>query len=168
MTGEAHVLRCECGAVECVGTGQPIGTAVCYCNDCQAAARQIEALSGAPPLMDPDGGTALTLFRKTRFAVTRGEDRLAPHRLRSDSETRRMIATCCNSAMFLAFDGRQHWVSAACNRIVGDRPRIEFRHMIRYRTSTLPFPDSVPIHRGFPLRFVARVMGDWLAMKLGR
>ena len=30
---ETHPLRCRCGAVECVGQGAPIGTAVCYCDD---------------------------------------------------------------------------------------------------------------------------------------
>ena len=55
-----HLLRCTCGAVQCVATGDPIGTAVCYCDDCQAAAKQIEALPGAATVMDSDGGTALT------------------------------------------------------------------------------------------------------------
>ncbi len=165
---EAHLLRCQCGAVECAGQGAPIGTAVCYCDDCQAAAQQIEALPGAAPVLDPDGGTALTLFRSNRFTVTSGADKLVPYKLRADSITSRMVASCCNSAIFLSFDKGPHWVSAMCNRFVGERPPIQFRHMTKYRTSTLPFPDAVKTHPKFPLRFVGILLRDRLALSLGR
>jgi len=168
QTAETHLLRCQCGAVECAGLGAPIGTAVCYCDDCQAAAREIEALPGAPAVMDPDGGTALTLFRARRFSVTRGAERLTAHKLRPESITNRMVASCCNSAMFLAFDKGPHWVSTIRNRIVGDQPPIQFRHMTKYRTSSLPYPDNVKTYPNFPVRFLALMLGDWAAMKLGR
>ncbi len=118
--------------------------------------------------MEPDGGTALALFRINRFAVSRGEDRLIAHKLHATSKTRRMVAGCCNSAMFLAFDSSQHWVSTLCNRFVGSEPKIEFRLMTTYRTSTLPYPDAAPTYPKFPVRFLGRVLRDWLAMKLGR
>jgi hypothetical protein len=168
QSAESNLLRCQCGAVECVGRGAPIGTAVCYCDDCQAAARELEALPGAPPLMDPDGGTALTLFRSSRFEVTRGADKLEAHKLRADSATSRMLATCCNSTMFLAFDKGPHWVSTVRSRFVGEKPPIQFRHMTKFRTSTLPYPDAVQTYPKFPIRFLGRVLGDWIAMKLGR
>jgi hypothetical protein len=166
--GGTHLLRCQCGAVECVAQGEPIGTAVCYCDDCQAAAQQIEALPGATAVMDPDGGTGLTLFRASRFAAIRGADQLVPHKLRPDSITNRMVAGCCNSAMFLSFDKGPHWVSTMRNRFVDELPPIQFRHMTKYRTSTLPYPDNVKTHPKFPLRFLGTVLGDWMAMKIGR
>lgn len=153
-----HLLRCACGTVECVGRGKPIGTAVCYCDDCLAAARLIEALPDAPPVADPDGGTALTLFHAKRFEVLRGADRLAAHKLRPESATSRMVAQCCNSAMYLAFNKGPYWVSVLRNRLEGELPPIEFRHMTRYRTSSLPFPDTSPRSLGFAPRFVARVL----------
>jgi hypothetical protein len=165
---ETHLLRCLCGAVECAGQGAPIGTAVCYCDDCQAAARELEAMPGAPPVMDPDGGTALTLFRANRFAATRGGEKLVPHKLKPDSDTSRMVASCCNSTMYLAFDKGPHWVSTLRNRFVGNQPPIQFRHMTKYRTSSLPYPDNVRTYPKFPLRFLASVLRDWIAMKLGR
>ena len=146
----------------------PIGTAVCYCDDCQAAARQIEALPGAAPVMDPDGGTALTLFRTNRFTVARGGEHLAAHKLRPQSITKRMVASCCNSAMFLSFEKGPHWVSALRNRLVSEQPPIQFRHMTKYRTSSLPYPDQLKIHRKFPARFLAMVLRDRIAMLLGR
>lgn len=163
-----HLLRCQCGAVECLAQGAPIGTAVCYCDDCQAAAAQIEALPGAAPVMDPDGGTALCLFRANRFTVRRGAEQLAAHKLRPDSITNRMVATCCNSAMFLSFDKGPHWVSTLRNRFAAGQPPIQFRHMTKYRTSTLPYPDAVTTHRKFPPRFLGMVLRDWVALKLGR
>jgi hypothetical protein len=165
---ETHLLLCRCGAVACFGQGKPIGTAVCYCDDCQAAARAIEALPGASPLMDSDSGTGLTLFRNSRFQVTSGADKLVAHKLRAKSATSRMVAGCCNSAMFLAFDDGPHWVSTVRNRFVGEQPPIEFRLMTKFRNSTLPYPDAVKTYRGFPVRFLSRVLCDWVAMKLGR
>lgn len=165
---DTHLLRCTCGAVECVGRGPPIGTAVCYCDDCQAAGCQLESLPGAQPVLDPDGGTALTLFRASRFDVTRGGDRLVPHKLRPESVTNRMVASCCNTAMSLSFDKGPHWVSIMRNRFVGQAPPIQYRHMTKFRTSTLPFPDDLRTHHKFPVRFLATVLGDWMAMKLGR
>lgn len=165
---ETHLLRCQCGAVECVGQGAPIGTAVCYCDDCQAAGREIEALLGATSVLDPDGGTALTLFRANRFSATFGAEKLVPHKLRPDSVTNRMIASCCNSAMYLSFEKGPHWVSALRNRFVGTKPPIEYRHMTKYRTSPLPYPDELKTYPKFPVRFLALVLRDWVAMKLGR
>ena len=167
QSGPTHLLQCACGAVECVGRGAPIGTAVCYCDDCQAAARQIEALAGAPAVSDPDGGTALTLFRTDRFAVTRGADRLRGQKLKPESATSRMIATCCNSAMFLRFDSGPHWVSVLCNRFSGSPPPIEFRHMAKYRTSPLPFPDTAPVSQGWAPRFIGRTIKDWIFGRFG-
>ncbi|MGH6786454.1 MAG: DUF6151 family protein [Novosphingobium sp.] len=104
MFASTHLVRCACGAVECAGNGAPIAVAVCYCDDCQQAAGILQALPEAPPVTDPDGGTGLVLFRAGRFAVTQGEQHLVAHKLRSGSATNRMVASCCNSAMFLSFD----------------------------------------------------------------
>jgi hypothetical protein len=165
---ETHLLRCRCGAVECVGQGKPIGTAVCYCDDCQAAGHELEALPGAEPVLEPDGGTALTLFRSNRFSATRGADKLVAHKLNPASVTNRMVASCCNSAMFLSFDKGPHWVSTMCNRFTGQQPPIQFRHMTKYRTSSLPYPDNVKSYPKFPVRFLGLLLRDWVAMKLGR
>ncbi|MBC7493050.1 MAG: hypothetical protein H7241_11505 [Novosphingobium sp.] len=163
-----HRLRCACGEVECAGYGAPIGTAVCYCDDCQAAARAIEALPGAVPVADPDGGTALTLFDTRNFAVVRGEDKLVAHRLGDTSPTRRMVAGCCNSAMFLTFDRGPYWVSTMRNRFTGPLPAIEFRQMTKYRANDLPWPDAAPRSRGFAPRFILRVTVAGVARQFRR
>ena len=58
---------CACGSVELTAIGTPIVSNVCYCGDCQQGSLQIEALSNAGPVRDPDGGTAYMLYRRDRI-----------------------------------------------------------------------------------------------------
>ena len=119
-------------------------------------------------MLDPDGGTTLTLFRSNRFVVAKGSERLVPHKLTPGSITSRMVASCCNSAMFLSFDKGPHWVSVLRNRFISEQPPIQFRHMTKYRSSPLPYPDAIKTYPKFPIRFLGRVLRDRLAMALGR
>lgn len=167
MNGDT-VLKCDCGAVECAGRGAPFLAAVCYCDDCQEAARQIEAAGDGPPVAAPDGGTALCLIRDDKFTVVRGEDRLRPHRLNPASHTSRMVASCCNTALFLSFSDGRFWKSAMIDRIADPKPVVTMRLCTRYRNSPLPWPDDAPRHAGFPLSALWRVGQQWFAMKLGR
>lgn len=161
-------LKCQCGAVECTGRGAPFLSAVCYCDHCQEAARQIEAAGNGPPVADPDGGTALCLIRTDKFTVERGADLLQPHQRNPASATSRMVASCCNSAMYLSFSDGRFWKSAMINRIVGRQMAIEMRLCTRYRETALPWPDTAPRHAKFPLSAFWRVGQQWIAMKLGR
>ena len=58
--------RCACGSVEYEAIGTPITSAICYCASCQEAGRAFEQLPAAPPVLEPDGGTATVLYRKDR------------------------------------------------------------------------------------------------------
>lgn len=111
---------CACGKVELTATGRPIVSAVCYCADCREGARQIEALPGAGAVSDPDGGTAYILYRKDRIACSKGAALLKSCKLRPESATNRVVATCCQSAMFMNFDKGPFWVSAYRARFRGD------------------------------------------------
>ncbi len=91
--------------------GAPILTAACYCDDCQAGAEKLEALPGARPFHDADGGTWMALYRKDRHRVVRGAERLERTKLKPKSGTNRVVARCCNSAMLVDFDGGPHWIS---------------------------------------------------------
>jgi hypothetical protein len=51
----------------------------------------------------PDSGTGVILYRKDRVRCVMGQEYLEERRLTPDSPTRRVLATCCNSAMFLDF-----------------------------------------------------------------
>lgn len=97
------LVSCSCGKVACAATGTPIVAVVCYCDDCQRGSRQIDTLPHTVPVLGADGGTAYVLFRKDRFKCTQGGEWLRDLRLEERSPTRRVVAACCNSAMYLDF-----------------------------------------------------------------
>ena len=118
---------CACGAVRFEAAGAPLASAVCYCADCQAGGRIIEALPGAPRVLDADGGASYLVYRDDRFRCVSGEDKLVAYRLKEQSPTRRMVASCCNSGMFVKFE-RGFWTSAYRLRFSGDLPPVEMRN----------------------------------------
>jgi hypothetical protein len=93
---------CQCGKVKFEAVGPAILTASCYCTSCQEAGRQFEHLASAPRVLDSDSGTGLILYRKDRVQCMMGQQYLEEYRLKPDSPTRRVIAKCCNSAMFVS------------------------------------------------------------------
>jgi hypothetical protein len=82
----------------------------CYCDDCQEGSRQIEALPGAASIRGPDGGTEYLAYRKDRIKCSKGAAFLQSHKIRQTSVTNRVVANCCNSAMYLNFDDGKYWV----------------------------------------------------------
>ncbi len=160
-------FRCACGEVECVGTGAPILTTACYCDDCQEAARQIQSRGAGPAVTDADGGTALCLFRADRFACKSGAALLEPVKLTAASATNRFVARCCNSAMYLGFDKGPYWVSVMRNRIEGTAPPVAFRVMTKYAPPGFAPADNAPLYRRFPPRFLAKMLWHWMKMKIG-
>src|ERR1700710_2468863 len=108
----AYVAHCQCGAVEISAWSQPIIVTACYCDDCQAAAQRLAVTAISAHTSSADGGTEFMMFRRDRIACTRGAARLLAMRLSASSKTRRMIANCCTTPMYLAFDDKRPWVSA--------------------------------------------------------
>ncbi len=72
MPGNHATVRCRCGNVELEAVGDPIVSAVCYCESCQEGSRQIEALPNGRPVCDSDGGTPAVLYRKDRVEYSKG------------------------------------------------------------------------------------------------
>lgn len=160
--------RCSCGSVEIEATGAPITCVVCYCDDCQAGSRQIEALLDALPVRDPDGGTAYVVYRKDRVKCSKGALLLKSHKIREKSATNRVVATCCNSAMILNFDDRKWWVDVYRSRFHGDVPPLQMRVCTKFKSDSSGVPSDVPSYRTFPLRFVAKQLAARIAMMLHR
>ena len=147
--------------------GAPIVTVVCHCDDCQEGARRIEALPNAAPFRDADGGTPLLIYRDDRFRCSQGEELLVAHKLKESSPTRRMVASCCNSAMFLKFS-RGFWVSSYRARYEeSDLPPLQMRIMIEHRRTDMELPSDAPGYRGIPRRLFARFLLARAAMALG-
>ncbi|WP_197922320.1 GFA family protein [Thiosulfatihalobacter marinus] len=168
MSALLRTLRCRCGSVLCEAEGAPILTAVCYCADCQAGGRRLEALTGAGDVLESDGGASYLTYRDDRFRVIRGAEVLQGHKLRDTAPTQRFVATCCNSAIYLKFRPG-HWVSLFRNRFDdADLPAIEMRTNIRHRAADTPLPGDAPAYRRFPPRLFLRLIRARLEMALGR
>ena len=159
-----RVAHCSCGQCEMVLSGEPIVTAICYCTSCRTAGRRFEALPGGRPVLAEDGGTPFVLQRKDRAACTRGAELLKEHRLKPSSPTRRVVATCCNSPMFLEFSGG-HWLSVYRDRLdAAERPPVEMRTMIADRPAGVEFTDALPSYRKQSGGFMWRLLVAWVAM----
>ena len=169
MTSNEVIAACACGKVELAATGTPITTAICYCNDCQAGGGMIEALPNAPKVLNDDGGTDYILYRKDRARVAKGAELLKPLKLKEGSGTNRVIATCCNSAVMLTFDGANHWLDFYRNRITGGQvPPVQM--LVCTKTAPAPehLPKEVPNYPGHSLRFIGKLLRAKLAMVFGR
>ena len=157
---------CKCGKVEFEMIGLPIMCVACYCDDCQAASQQIEALPNASAVREPDGGTAYVLYRKDRFKCIRDEQFLQNHRLLENSPTRRVIASCCNSAMFLDFE-KGHWVSVYRARIA-DAPSLQMRIQTKFSSNPAQMRNDIPTYSTFPMRFILNLVLARVAMLFER
>jgi hypothetical protein len=157
-------VTCACGQVALAATGWPIFTAACHCRSCRTAGERLEALPGAPPIIATDGGTELVLWRKDRVRCLRGAELLREFRLNPGSKTRRVVAGCCNAAMFLDFTAG-HWVSFYRDRFLPDiRPPVELRVMTRDRRPGVEFTDALPSYAGQTGGFMRRLLLAWAAM----
>jgi len=158
---------CQCGKVKLVATGRPILASTCYCASCQEAGRQLEQLASAPPVLNPDRGTDFVLYRKDRVECAMGQEHLEEHRLRPDSPTRRVVATCCHSAMFLDFTGG-HWLTMYRNRFLTGAPPIEMRIMTKDRRTGAEPADDVPNYKGFSGKLMLKLIAARIAMGIHR
>ncbi len=158
---------CRCGQVAFAVDGRPIAHTACYCASCRTAGRAFEQAPGATPVVADDGGTDLVLYRKDRVVLVGGADLLTEHRLKPDSPTRRMLATCCNTPMFLDFT-KGHWLSLYRGRLPGNVPPLEMRVMTADRPAGVTLPDDVPNHAGHSGKFMWKLVSAWAAMGFRR
>lgn len=159
-------LRCSCGAAALELSGSPIVSVECHCESCRAAGRRLEALPGAPPLLEDNLATRMVLYRKDRVRCLAGAELLAEVRLTPTSKTRRVVTTCCHTPMFLEFSGG-HWLSLYTRRWpAGEVPALELRTMVRDAPPGTELSDDVPNARTQSLSFFAKLLGAWIAMGL--
>ena len=165
MSAEATAC-CFCGNVELAMTGQPITSIVCYCEDCQKGSAQIEALPNAQPVLSPDGGTEYLLYRKDRVRFLRGSGQVKSYKIRDNSATNRIVATCCNTAMLVKSDDWKPWVSVYRSRIRGEPPSLKLRIHTRFKPKDAQIPTDVPSYSTFPITLVMKLIATKVAMLL--
>jgi len=158
------MIDCACGQVSLEARGAPMTCAICYCDDCQEAGRQIEALPGAAPVLDAEGGTGYVMFRKDRVRCVKGHSLLRPHKLRATSATVRHVATCCNSAMLLNFEDGKHWADIYRSRYEPDVPPVQMRVCTRFRPQGPALPADVPAYARYPVPLIAKLLRARVAM----
>jgi hypothetical protein len=158
-------LKCACGKVRIELEGAPLMANVCHCNYCQKGSFQIEQLPHAPHILDRYKGTAYVLFRKDRAKINQGIEHCADYRLEGESKTRRIVASCCNSPLFLDFEPG-HWVSFYQQRFETPVPQAE----MRIQTGCLPAgelpDDGLPTFAGYPPAMMLKLLASRVAMGL--
>jgi hypothetical protein len=107
------------------------------------------------------------LYRKDRVEYTKGSALLRGLKLRDGSSTRRVVASCCDSPVFLEFE-KGHWLSVYLRALRGEVPPPEMRVHTKSRPAGTDLPDDVPSYSGYSLKFMAKLFGAWIAMLLRR
>ena len=157
-------IQCACGQVLLEVQGTPIASAECHCDSCRKAGAQFQTLPAVPNFLEPNGGTRLILYRKDRVRFLHGTEQLSEFRLAPVSKTRRVVAACCNTPVFLELHNG-HWLSLyACLWPEQDRPAPTLRTMTSDLTSTDSLPNDIPNCKRQNARFIARLLGAWIAM----
>lgn len=166
-TKNRTVARCSCGGVEVEAFGDPITSVVCYCESCQEGSRQLEALPNGRPVCDSDGGTAYALYRKDRIEYSKGSRLLRGYKLGDESSTKRVVAACCNSPVFLEFE-KGHWLSVYRTALRGELPPLEMRVHTKSKPAGSDLPNDIPRYSGYSAKFMAKLFAAWIAMLLRR
>jgi hypothetical protein len=98
---------------------------------------------------------------------SKGSQLLQGYKLRAESSTNRVVATCCNSPMVLNFE-KGHWLTIYRTALQGDLPPLEMRVQTKSKPAGGDLPNDVPSYPGYSLKFMAKLFAAWLAMLLRR
>lgn len=158
------VIHCACGRVPLEVVRAPIISVECYCSSCRAAADKLQGLSDAPTILEGHGGTRFVLYRKDRVRFLKGDEYLKEFRLSPKATTRRVVATCCNTPVFLEFNGG-HWLSLYGGLWPeGTLPPLEIRTMTSDLQDASILSGDVPKFKRQSISFIAKLFGAWVAM----
>jgi hypothetical protein len=157
-------LACACGRAQLELDRAPIISVECHCNSCRKAGAKLQNLAAAPQILKPNGGTRFVLYRKDRVRFVKGTELLKEFRLAPGAKSRRVVATCCNTPVFLEFQNG-HWLSLyGCLWPDGTLPPLELRTMTSDRSDASSLADDVPNGRRQSVSFFAKLLGAWIAM----
>jgi len=156
-------LSCQCGETRLTLSGPPILAVDCCCTSCRSAATRLGALEGAPNIAGPFGETHFVLYRKDRVKLP-ATAAMRAFRLTPESATRRVLAPCCATPLFLEFDGG-HWLSLYGSLWpAGTAPKPELRTMTGDLPDPTVLPLDVPNARSHSVRFMWKLLTAWIAM----
>jgi len=161
---QSLTLACACDRFHLELTGKPLITAECHCKSCRAGNLQLSALPLARRTSGENGGTPYVLYRKDRVHFPDGTALLRGFRLSQKAPTRRVVTTCCNTPVFVEFNGG-HWLSLYAS--LWDQAT---RPAMQIRTQTGNVPDGTVLDSGLPSAgwttagFYGKLLTAWMAM----
>ncbi len=157
-------LGCSCGRVQLELRDTPILAAECHCNSCRTAGERMLRLPGAPPVQEGNGGTRFVLYRKDRVQFGSGTEVLREFRLTPQAKTRRVVASCCHTPLFLEFQSG-HWLSLYASLWPsGTAPQVTERTMTSDLADPSQLPNDVPNSKQQSFTFFRKLLGAWIAM----
>jgi hypothetical protein len=159
-----QTLSCACGKFHIELVGEPFITAECHCTSCREGASRLARLPPARAMTVDNGGTPYVLYRKDRVRFPDGTALLRGYRLSDKAPTRRVVTSCCNTPVFVEFNGA-HWLSLYASLWSENaRPKMQ----IRTQTGDVPegtrLDDSLPAGAGTTAGFYAKLLAVWIAM----
>ncbi|MDX8500642.1 DUF6151 family protein [Mesorhizobium sp. VK4C] len=163
MSGSMNI-GCACGATRLAVAEDPIIVTECVCDSCRAAAARLATLPGAKSLLTPYGATPSALYRKDRVEFLSGTEALAEFRLTPDAGTRRVVATCCNTPVFMEMKGA-HWLDLYLHLWPdASRPKPDVRTMVGDLPDPSMLPTDIPNLKSQSVSFYAKLLWTWIAM----
>jgi hypothetical protein len=157
-------IGCECGQTGLELHGEPILVSECLCDSCRVAAARLATLPGARNILTSHGATPCAEYRKDRIRVLVGAEHLKEFRLSADAGTRRVVATCCNTPVFLELKGA-HWLSVYVHLWPDEtRPKTDMRTMAGDLPDASGLPDDIPNLKTHTLSFYMKLLGAWIGM----
>ena len=156
-------VTCKCGKTTIELTGKPFESAICYCESCRTAGRGFEQDLGAPQTVRPDGGVEYCMYRKDRVKIAQGGHHLREYRLKPESPTRRVVASCCKSPMFTDFTPG-HWLSLYRSRLLEPAPAPRVCVMAKDKLEGTEPPKGIPAYDSFAPGLMIKLLGTWMAM----
>ena len=161
---KTRIIGCTCGQTRLEVQGDPILVSECLCNSCRAAADRLATLPGARPILTAYRATPCAEYRKDRVRIVSGAEHLREFRLSADAGSRRIVASCCNTPVFLEMKGA-HWLSLYLHLWPDDaRPRPELRTMTGDLPDASALPADIPNLKTHTVSFYMKLLGAWIAM----
>src|SRR5260370_18097722 len=96
-----------------------------------------------------------------------GQQNHEEHRPKPDTPPRRVIAKCCNSAMFLDFT-KGHWLSMFRNRFPIGAPPLEMRVMTKERRVRVRIGRDTPNSSCHSRKFLFNLIAALIAIRFPR
>ena len=164
MSKKPITLSCACGRFNVELLGDPFVTAECHCASCRKGSQLLSALPTSHGVTAENGGTPYVLYRKDRVRFPDGTSLLRGYRLSDKAPTRRVVSTCCNTPIFVEFNGG-HWLSLYASLWPSEaQPTMQIRTQVGDTPAGTSLDSTLPAGFGTTAGFYAKLLAVWIAM----